>query len=184
MASNSADSSQAQTNWVSSLSVLPAKERLAWQKTISADVVSQQSIKPSILSRSYVNGATEDSGDSIFGSVSSKSSSESKVPYVSINDMLTKVLDKAIQQARISKRDDVALPVDLSASITAAKLDSAYTTLLAKYFTRKLPIDSAWIEEQKYVAASNPETGTSRFEAIRKVVDPSFLSSSNVESKT
>ena len=171
-------------SWTEALKVLPARERLAWQRTITADVIAQESsTKQGPFSRAYASAghALTERGALPFEPLASSAGHRVAAvtnKYPSTADFLAAALREAFDKAK------VPLPTRLEASATSDRLEQAilqisldrsYSVVVAKAMQRRLATDCEWNSE---VPAANLPLGTKpRFEYLNSIADGSLVAS-------
>lgn len=182
----------APTSWTDALKVLPARERLAWQRVITADVAAQGAMpKQGPRSRAYVSGAQSSASTLASTLRPEPASSASSRAFPSTADFLASTISEAFEKAKVPLPatfemlpDSAAGASDpLVATIRAASLDTGYRLVIAKALQRRLAADPEWTAEAVTPAvatidASASATGTcaQRFAALASIADGSLVS--------
>ena len=184
------------SSWTESLKALPARERLAWQKAITADAATQEVMpKQGPISRAYASGGPA-STSKLMPSLESYSSTGQRLPAVtgtfsSTAEFLASSLYDAFEKA------GVPLPVSfrstvveggadpLVAAIRTSSLDAAYLLVVCKALQRRLVSDSEWIAERSSSALpveGASETSKSRFPHLATLADGSLVKAASSRS--
>ena len=164
---------QTSAGWTSVLSVLPARERLEWTKTINADVEAQAKAAPQgMYSRAYaslVHGAAGGRVAILERSAIGGHLTAVKHEYPSSERLVAQQLQEAIEKVgkkpdrpftggeALSLNPDDKIDAHLLASVSAAQLGAAYRPIVAKYLQRRLATDPVWAAE----ATAAPADGAS-----------------------
>jgi hypothetical protein len=155
---------ESSSSWTEVLKVLPARDRLAWQKQISADTAAQVTqAKQGPFSRAYASGGPQAKpSPTLFVDSSTTRCLSSSAEFLAVG------LHKAFIKAK------VPLPADLSTagpedplvdSLRAAGLDAAYSIAVCKSLQRRLASDLDWATERP----------SGRFAAAATLADGSLL---------
>jgi hypothetical protein len=168
---NAAAAADAVTSWVASLAVLPARQRLEWQRTITADVAAQKAApRPGACSRVLAAYA----GDGRLPLAPFRSAvdtralcaAERRAPGTGLPNLLETMLVKSFAAAAApqgagaaaaARSSEVAEERSRRAAAVAARmreigLDKAYGVLLARQFGLRLRADARFPGECGYTA--------------------------------
>ena len=163
-------------SWTAALTCLPPRQRLEWQRTITADVAEQaKAAKQGPSSRAYASGSEEcDSQPGILGgSAFGRHLTAATLQLRSTSDLLAGMLVDAMAMAEVEPavpfpspaRDASAADAEsgvnsssveerheaekacVARAISAAGLDVAYAPVALKTLQRRLGEDAEWTEE-------------------------------------
>lgn len=176
--------------WTDALKVLPARERLAWQRMITADVAAQGAMpKQGPRSRAYDSGGPPMSAGLAAirpGELGLVAGSALAAP--STADFLASVITAAFEKAKVPLPDALELPMDstasasnpLAAAIRAASLDVGYRLVVAKALQRRLATDAEWTAERGVGAAAASADASAcpatRFASLASIADGALVS--------
>lgn len=168
--------------WTDALKVLPARDRLNWQRAITADVAAQAAApKQGPLSRAYSSGGPNlpPTGLPIVEATVGKRVTGATQQFPSTADLFASTLRDAFEHAKVTfpemseKGTDSDSTTDpLVAAIRGASLDAGYRLVVVRALQRRLASDPEWAAE---VAARAKEAGTARFPALETVADGSLV---------
>ena len=166
--------------WTDALKVLPARDRLNWQRAITADVAAQTAApKQGPLSRAYSSGGPiSPTGLPIVEATVGKRVTGATQQFPSTADLLATTLRDAFEQAKValpemSEKGTDSTMDPLVGAIRGASLDAGYRLVVVRALQRRLASDPEWAAEE---AARAKEVGTdARFPALATVADGSLV---------
>lgn len=165
-------------SWTEALKALPARDRLAWQRTITQDVSAQAAMaKQGPFSRAYMSGepSSTEQGGLPFEASSCAGQRVSAVTHKFpstkqyLADALQEACDRAGAPFTPSAVDSASANPLTDAIEQAASLDSAYRVIVAKALQRRLAGDAEWAAE-----AADPAAST-RFQYLARIADGSLV---------
>ena len=178
------------SSWTETLKALPARDRISWQRSITADTATQSLMsKQGPFSRAYSSGGPAPAS----GILESSSEAGQRVSAVtrqfpSTADLLATALYDAFEKARVPLPASIvsysldppstdALKDAIQRSLRQASLDTSYRIVVSKALQRRLVADPEWAAEVagKMPHGSEAEVSTARFSSLQSLADGSLV---------